>query len=283
MSTTDLIDLIDPLEFDFVSTKLREFFKSRGLIEAPVQHRLSILAACEDVNTIATYEYTGQVFPLPQTGQMWLEYELLTKYDKAPGFFCYSTSYRQEINPKPGRHNLIFPMIEFEIKGGIDALQEFEKDLLQHLGYGPKENYAEGDYLDMCEKYGVEELEHEHEDQLCKDYGSAFFLKNFPFTTSPFWNMKADMKAKTAKKIDVLLSGVETIGSAERSCDPDEMRKMFYEISDGMYAKTLFSKFGKERVEKELDAFLSHSFKPRSGGGIGVTRLISSMKKEGLM
>lgn len=277
-----LIDLISPQEFDFVSTKIREFFKSRGLIEVPVQHRLSILAACEDPTTISTFEYTGSVYPLPQTGQMWLEYELLKNYD-VPGYFCYSTSYRQELNPKPGRHNLIFPMIEFEIPGDMDTLQKFEADLLQHLGYGPKEHYSQGNYLDVANKYCVDELEHEHEQQLYVDYGPVFFLKNFPFTTSPFWNMKANMATKTANKIDVILSGQETIGSAERSCNPEEMKKMFYEISEGMYAKTLFSKFGKERVEKELNAFLSNEFKPRSGAGIGVTRLIRSMKEEGLM
>lgn len=281
--SNELIDPISPHEFDFVSRKMREFFTSKGLIEVPVQHRLSILAACEDPTTISTFEYIGKVFPLPQTGQMWLEHEILKGYDKAAGYFCFSTSYRQEINPKPGRHNLIFPMIEFEIKGDINDLQEFEKDMLQFLGYGPKETYAEGDYLDVCKTYGVDELEHEHEEQLCKDHGHAFFLKNFPFTTSPFWNMKADMSAKTAKKIDVIMHGIETIGSAERSCNAEEMRKMFYEISDGMYAKTLFGKFGRDRVEKELNEFLSHDFKPRCGGGIGVNRLIRSLKMAGLM
>ncbi len=52
---------------------------------------------------------------------------------------------------------------------------------------------------------------------------------------------------------------------------------MFYNISEGGYAKILFSKFGKERVEKELDAFLSFDFFPRVGGGIGVTRIINAM------
>ncbi len=273
------IDLIDPFEFDFVSSRLRNFFKSRGLVEVPVQHRLSILAACEDPSTISTFEYTGKVFPLPQTGQMWLEHELL-KNPIPGGYFCYSTSYRQELNPKAGRHNLIFPMIEFEIPGNLSVLQNFEHDLMLHMGYN---TFAEGNYLDICKKYDVDELDHVHEEQLYHDYGSVFFLKHFPFTTSPFWNMKANMKAKTANKIDVIVNGIETIGSAERSCNRDEMRQMFYEISDGLYSKTLFSKFGKDRVETELNAFLKHDFLPRSGAGIGVTRLIRGMKMEKLM
>ena len=74
-------------------------------------------------------------------------------------------------------------------------------------------------------------------------------------------------------KIDVILFGQETIGSAVRSCDPVEMRKNFYTIENGKYADKLFQLFGKERVEKELEEFLSLDFFPRFGGGIGMTRL----------
>ena len=75
------------------------------------------------------------------------------------------------------------------------------------------------------------------------------------------------------KKVDVILFGQETIGSAERSCDVDSMRKMFYNIEDGKYSEKLFELFGKERVEKELEEFLSFDFFPRFGWGCGLTRL----------
>ena len=45
----------------------------------------------------------------------------------------------------------------------------------------------------------------------------------------------------------------------------------------------LFDKFGKERVLDELEEFLNLNFFNRSGGGIGISRLIRSLKKEGLM
>ena len=77
----------------------------------------------------------------------------------------------------------------------------------------------------------------------------------------------------TYKKVDIILYGQETIGSAERSCDVEGMRKMFYTIEDGGYCQKLFDLFGKERVERELEEFLSHDFFPRFGGGIGMTRL----------
>ena len=57
---------------------------------------------------------------------------------------------------------------------------------------------------------------------------------------------------------------------------------MFHTISDGMYADLLFKLFGKDRVEKELDEFLSFDFFPRFGGGIGITRLISALNKCGV-
>ncbi len=46
-----------------------------------------------------------------------------------------------------------------------------------------------------------------------------------------------------------------------------------YVIENGGYCNKLFELFGKERVEKELEEFLSMEFFPRYGGGIGMTRL----------
>ena len=81
----------------------------------------------------------------------------------------------------------------------------------------------------------------------------------------------------TSKKIDVILGGMETIGSAETRTDKEQMRDTFYTISDGGYAQLIIDKFGRSRVEKELEDFLSFDFFPRSGGGIGVQRLMSAL------
>ena len=273
---------VDPKEFHACVKKMREYFEGKGFIEVHTQSRLSILAACEDPTTISTYNYGGQVWPLPQTGQMWLEYELL-KHPEPNGYFCLSTSFRNEPNPVPGRHDKIFPMFEFEMKGDLNDMILLEKDLLVHLGFGEQHTYSEGNYLDIAKKYDVKELEHEHEEQLRKDYGPVYFLKMFPNYTSPFWNMKQSDDGVTANKVDVILHGVETIGSAQRSSDPEEMRKQFYNISEGQYANILFSNFTKDRVERELDEFLQHKFFDRSGGGIGVTRLIRAMKLSNIL
>lgn len=278
------MNLIDTDDFNKVVEKLRSFFISKGFLEVHTQCRLSILAACEDPATISTYNYEGQVWPLPQTGQMWLEYELLKYPDRAPGYFCISTSYRNEPNPIAGRHDKIFPMFEFELKGGFNELIQLEKELIEALGFCSMDKCVEVDYRETATKYNVKELEHEHEDKLCKEHGPVVFLKDFPVTTSPFWNMMLDENDKTkAKKTDVILWGVETIGSAQRSENSIEMRNQFYSISDKNYSNILFSNFTKDRVQRELEDFLSFNFFERSGGGIGITRMISAMKKSKLI
>ena len=300
--------LISPQDFTKTTSLLRSFFSEhRGFLEVHTQNRLSILAACEDPTTVSTYDYSGEVWPLPQTGQMWLEYELLND-PSLPGVFCVSTSYRQEQNPIAGRHDLIFPMFEFECGGNFHDLLKLESDLLTFLGFENTyhisyENtvFPGGKYMNVVNQFHDvpnQELTDFHEKWMYDTYGDAFFLTHFPFHTSPFWNMKTE-KAKwkvgvkdqmlpqevtgdIAMKCDVIMGGMETIGSAERSSDTEKMREMFHTISDGMYANLLFKLFGKERVEKELDEFLSYDFFPRFGGGIGITRLMNALDKCGV-
>lgn len=272
------INLIDPGEFGPAADWLRSFFKQKGFVEAPVQHRLSILAACEDPSTIATFNYIGSVWPLPQTGQMWLEYELLTKPEN-PGYYCISYSYRAEPNPVPGRHDLIFPMFEFETHGGIKKLIELEKELIEFLGLADQDSMPQLRYQEAADRCQAKEIDSKQEQRLGEELGPVVFLTHFPYRTSPFWNMKKT--GEVANKVDVLLFGIETIGSAERSTNPSEMHEQFHTISNGQYAELLYSRFGQERVEKELKAFLDLDFFPRCGGGIGMTRLIRALKLAG--
>lgn len=275
--------IINSHKFSYVANRLRQFFLSKKYVEVHTQNRLSILAACEDPSTISIYNYAASHWPLPQTGQMWLEYELL-KDPTPPGYFCVSTSYRNEPDPIPGRHEIIFPMFEFELKGDFGEMKKMEKELLENLGYGNKNTFVEGEYKTIAKKMEVNEITSKEEMSIYKDQGhKVFFLQNFPEYTSPFWNMKRYSDGETAKKTDIIMSGMETIGSAERSCDKDDMRNRFNTISSGMYAKKLYNLFGRERVDREMDEFLSHKFIERSGGGIGMTRLIRSMELEGLI
>ena len=267
-----MTQLISPKKFTHAVGLLRSFFLSKGFEEVHTQNRLSILAACEDPENVATYNYMGNIWPLPQTGQMWLEHELLTR-PSSKGFFCVSTSYRQEPNAIPGRHETIFPMFEFEMPGDIDDLKNMEIELCKYMGFPELEIQT---YDEWSDQFNVKELENEHEEII--DWG---MITDFPEFTSPFWNMSRneDLNGVTSKKIDVILNGMETIGSAERSTDKDQMRNTFETISNGEYAELLYKLFGKDRVQKELDEFLKYDFIPRVGGGIGMTRMISALDK----
>ncbi len=274
--------IIDSKEFTFVVKKLRNFFLEKKFVEAHPQNRLSILAACEDPFTVSTFNYSDCCWPLPQTGQMWLEYELLSKPD-VPGYFCVSTSYRHEPEPVPGRHDLIFPLFEFEMKGDMEELIKMEMELLEYLGYDLNKVWRNC-YNKVAEAYNTKELSHDDEEKLYTDYGPVFFLTDFPEHTDPFWNMKRnETDTNMAKKVDVILSGQETFGSAERETDVDIMMNRFLTICDGKYKDKMYELFGEERTMKEMKDYLSFNFFPRSGGGIGMTRLIRSMKLEGLL
>ena len=265
--------MINTKDYNSLVQKLREFFLRKGFLEVPVQSRLSILAACEDPFTVEQFNWANEVWPLPQTGQMWLEYELLKTPD-APGVFCISTSYRNEPNPIPGRHETIFPMFEFESKGNMKDLIKMESELLLHLDLPLPTLH---DYEKLAKEYEVDILETEHEQKMCEQYGEATIIQHFPERTSPFWNMRHKGDG-IFNKVDVILYGQETIGSAERATDKVEMRHMFETISDGGYKEKLYDLFGKDRVEKELEEYFDNEFFPRFGGGIGVTRLIRALK-----
>lgn len=293
---------IDPVEFNFVIKKVREYCYEKGLTEAGVQHRKSIMAACEDPKNLTVYKNGGQIWPLPQTGQMQLEVEML-KRPNLPGYFTLSTSYRDEPNPLEGRHDRIFPLFEFEIHGDMEDLIEFEAGLLRHLGFDLPEKLKtldlsespeecrkanRGKWDDVVKFLGLpddcDDISAEEEEKINQTFGPVFFLTDFPNKTSPFWNMKQDPNNPGyALKVDVILHGIETFGSAERSTSKQEMREQFETISNGEYAQILYDKFGKERVQQELDDYLDFDFVQRAGGGIGFTRLIRAMRLSNLL
>ena len=208
---------------------------------------------------------------------MWVEPELVTNPD-SKGFFCVSTSYRQEPNAIPGRHDIIFPMFEFEFPGTFEDLKNMNRELVEHMGF---DTPTEKTYAEWQEHFGLSsdtEMKAEHEVAMYNEFGSAF-ITEFPEMTSPFWNMSRFDDGIRAKKMDVILGGMETIGSAERSTNVDQMRDTFHTITNGEYSELLYKLFSKERVEAELEKFLSFDFFPRVGGGIGMTRMISALDK----
>ena len=167
-------------------------------------------------------------------------------------------------------------MFEFEMPGDINDLKNMEYELCEYLGF---DKPTEMTYEAWQDYFGIEhnvEMDASHETKMFEDYGSTM-ITDFPELTSPFWNMSRYEDGVHSKKIDVILGGMETIGSAERSTDVDMMRNTFHTITDGAYSELLFKLFGKDRVEAELEEFLKFDFFPRVGGGIGMTRMIAAL------
>ena len=162
--------------------------------------------------------------------------------------------------------------------GDIDDLKAMEYELVDYLGF---EKPTEKTYADWQKHYGLgsnSDLTADEEGKMYDEFNTAL-ITDFPEFTSPFWNMSRYEDGITSKKIDVILGGMETIGSAERSTDVDQMRDTFHTITEGQYSQLLYNLFGKDRVEAELEEFLKFDFFPRVGGGIGMTRMIAALNK----
>jgi len=267
----------ETLEYNYAITLLRDFVKDKGFIEVPAQSRLNIMSACEDPSTVATFKIGGKVHPMIQSSQMTLENEILQNQDYK-GVYCMSTSYRDEPNPIEGRHCLTFPLFEIESFGGMEDMIKFQAELLDYLGF---KNPSEVLYEHVCLEYDIDIIEGKHESKMRKDYGDVISLQYFPERANPFFNMNHH-RDHLYEKVDVILAGQETIGSASRSCDRQRMYDNFMSISNGEYSQKLFDLFGKERVMQELNTYLSLDFVPRYGMGIGITRLCRALKECGI-
>jgi len=269
-----LEDPIDMKEYSIVVKKMRNFFELKGWYEVHTQNKLSILSVGRNTNTISTYNYAGEVWPLSQSVQIWLEKELLSNPD-VPGVFCLSNSYINELNAFSGCQDRILPILEFEMRGNIDKVKILEIELLEYLGFGEKISFVYKDYREL-------DKESEEEEKMINEVGQVVFLENCPNSTEPGWNMMQNTDDGNINKIDVLLHGIETIYAIEKSTSKEDMRKQFYNVNEGNYANILFSNFTKDRVVTELDDFLRYDMVDRCGGGIEVNKIINAMKRSNI-
>jgi aspartyl/asparaginyl-tRNA synthetase len=283
-------EVIGPQDFNNLINQMRTFFMQKNYKEVYPQPIRSIMAACEDPKTLRSFTFDGNTWPLSQTNQMNLEMILLTMPEEADGIYCMTTSYRDEPNPIPNRHDKIFPMWEFEHKGDYQYLMQTLSELAVHLGFVKSvKDIPIFTYNELCNHYGVTKLEAEHETLMWKEYGDVVGISYFTSASDPFWNMKEsgtfDEKTgdKLFNKIDFIICGIETFGAAERSTNVEQMRNNFHSVSGGMYAKLLYNEFGKDRVENELEEYLSLPMFKRVGAGIGFTRLYRAMKLKELI
>ena len=111
---------------------------------------------------------------------------------------------------------------------------------MEYLGYDQSLYPVRRDkYGDVAKSYNTSELTHDHETQMYENGEQAIvILTDFPESTDPFWNMKRN-DDWTAKKVDIILSGQETFGSAERETDTNVMWDRFHSICNGAYKEKI--------------------------------------------
>lgn len=235
------------------------------------QQRLKTLAKRGNIFAIDSLEHCKDLIILP-------------KLDLPKGYFAHNTSTRNESRAGDGRREFKFPLTEFEFinqseESGFDELAEFISKLLVHLGFDAPKLV---EYEDECKKFGVEFIEDEEEQALCDKYGSTVLLGKFPLRSDPYWNMRHAGNG-IFDKIDVIIHGFESAGTAVRSCNVDEMKKNIHLQDSGNYIQAMYNHFGKERVDDEINEYTDYKFVPRCGGGLGMSRIIRGMKIEGLL
>jgi aspartyl/asparaginyl-tRNA synthetase len=264
-------------------------FDKRGWMLSMSGNRDRVMYACEDPKTIVPFQLAGKTLPLPQSLQMGLEEDILEHPD-CPGLWTYGISFRKELTSgTDNRRNQMFPMIEFECRGGLfDTLLPVYDEIFASLGFqsSGSENgkFPRVEYMELLDRYGVEEIGEEEEMRIQDEYGPVVFLINFPENTHPFWNMRRDPNTGLAKKCDVIVGGRESAGSAERETDKEVMKNRFLTIENGLYAMKLYDTYGRDRVDSELNTYLdSHEFFVRSGAGLGVTRILQAAHEHGLL
>ena len=82
-------------------------------------------------------------------------------------------SYRQESNAIPGRHDIIFPMFEFEFPGTIDDLKAMEYELCEYLGFKKSEEKTYADWQKHYELGAHAEMDASHETKMYEQFGTT--------------------------------------------------------------------------------------------------------------
>ena len=271
--------MINSLDFTDITKKLRRFFDKKGWVEVYTQNTLHLLSVHEDTNILSNFNYDGMIWPLPQTAKITLDYELL-KHSDWKGVFCLSTCFKNSSDQLDTSDNKIVPMYEFIMRGNMEDLIHIEAELLHYLGLGEIDQFVYKKYSTLLEKYDINELNNK---LIYDDIGSVVFLKEYPNDNSTFWNTKLATNKLTLKNINVIINGIKVIHSAEMSVNKEDMREQFNKMNNKNYTNILFSNYGKERVEKEVEDYLKLDFFTRAGGYIDITKFINIMKLNNLL
>lgn len=282
-----------------------DYFREQGFVWVPsVPHIVSITGACENIDTLYSFDYHGHEAFLTQTGQTALE-EMTQELEKV----CTTIhSFRKE-EVVDNRHLTEFPLVEFEFRyepekeDGFDLLLEnientiysmvknvvkTEKESLEKLGvdYERLENLKKSfnriSYTKAVEILGIkwgEDLKSEHESKLMAEFGDKpLFITRYPEEIK-FFNMQPNRNnLKIVNSADLLLPpGGEAVGSAVREHDYD----VLIDRLDKSEMMRLLRARGKDI--KDFESYLNlikDNPVPHAGCGIGLNRVTQYVLNE---
>jgi len=257
------IGYLDPIDFDEVYSKLYEFFKMQKNFRcAHAQSLLTILGGCQNPDQITVVELGNQKWPLPQTTLYSLEIMMMALPEEK-GFFNLSTSYRNQKEIVMGTDHLVYPHLDYVFKGNLEALIQFNSELLTGLGY---DSFTIVTYEDVCKKYETEALTQKHEDMICRDFGAVVLL------------IKDELDK--VNQVDVILHGHKTIQTSYQSNESNNLKKIVEQSAESSIIKQIL---GHERLTQEVNEFMSLPLIDRCSGEINLNHLVRSMKLQGLV
>lgn len=174
------------------------------------------------------------------------------------------------------------PTINFAIHGNIHVLRSLLSRLCDHFEF-PKATERRADISYTHQGYaivkqdrarelcGTENLTEEHEQQLTDEFGPVVLLEHFQDAT---WNVRRFSGGKFAQ-VNLLIGEERCAVSSELETNKERMRHRFYKHSD-----RLRDLYGYDRLQHDLDDYLSLPMVKRIGGAIDIISLVRALSNQ---
>ena len=255
--------------FHYAANFIRTFLLTRQFIECCCSTDVGIIGHFNNPSIIAVSGNNVKTYSniLP------LEYEFL-KNKKGSGVFtltnCYHTIKKD--------NNTYIPYLEIIMKGDMYNLDKMLCELISSMGF---KKIRSGNYHDLLNKYGLNEINQENYKLISSGEDNVFFLKNIPVEVNKRWYVnKTNTNFNT---IYVLINGMLVIEAFEHNRETNYMRENFYDKTNNKCRNILSKLFDKGVVDAQFDMFLEHKFTVRSGITINILNLIKCMICNNLM
>lgn len=220
--------------------KLRKYYNKKDYIESYVQHKLSVIHNCQEPKYIITFNYSGLVWPLPQTNLIWLLTELEND-SNIKGIYTLTSCYNNDFTQFQ-----ITPLFEICIRKNLkDTVYEIVM-LLNHFG------------IMISDLENVEYHEYTHDNK------NLILIKNVP---DSYWNVE--------KMHYIMYDGIVIIKIYEFITRSRDIIEKFLTRGNGKDSNFMNLTFSKKRVEKELYSIVDKIHGPYIGISVDLTKFIN--------